>query len=44
VIVELRAPLVHELQIVTRIKGQLQGIPGFEETYVRMIPTGYASW
>jgi cytidylate kinase len=44
VIVELRAPLAHELQIATRIRGQLQDTAGLEATYVRVTPTGYASW
>jgi cytidylate kinase len=44
VIVELRAPLVHEVQIADEIKEQVEGVPGLEETYVRVLPTGYAGW
>ena len=44
VTVELRAPLVQEVQIVDKIREELKGIPGLEETYIRVTPTGYASW
>jgi len=44
VIVELQAPLVHELQIAAEIKENLRGVDGLEETYIRVTPTGYASW
>jgi cytidylate kinase len=44
VIVELRAPLVHEMEIAKKIRAELQGVAGLEETYIRVMPTGYASW
>jgi cytidylate kinase len=44
VIVELSAPLVHEVQITRTIKQTLEGVPGLEETYVRVSPSGYAGW
>ena len=44
VIVELRAPLIHEEQIVDDIREKLEGIPGLVDVYVRVLPIGYASW
>jgi cytidylate kinase len=44
VIVELRAPLVHEVQIASEITEKLQGVEGLEDTHIRVMPTGYASW
>jgi hypothetical protein len=44
VIVELRAPLVHELKIAAEISEKLEGVEGLEDTHIRVMPTGYASW
>jgi hypothetical protein len=44
VTVELRAPLVQEVQIVDEIREKLHGIDGLVETYIRVTPTGFESW
>ena len=44
VTVELRAPLVHEERVAAEIREKLEGIRGLEDTYVRVMPTGYAGW
>jgi cytidylate kinase len=44
VILEMRAPLVHEVRIADEIREKLQGVDGLVETYIRITPTGYESW
>jgi hypothetical protein len=44
VTVELRAPLVQEVQIVDEIRQKLEGTPGLEEAYISVTHAGYASW